>query len=460
MIKYILYSSISLLLILISFSSCQKDEEAINSGNGLPLVGIDLELMDALDDAGGIKGANHFLLPESNDLENIPQDPNNPLSNVKVELGRKLFYETGLAINPNKSESTGTYSCASCHVPGSNFQAGIRQGISEGGVGFGIAGEGRFPNEDYETSDLDIQPIRTPTVMHAAYNRTSLWNGQFGATGSNEDTEANWTLDTPKETNLMGYEGTEIQAIAGLKVHRMGVNMNLINSTYYRDLFDVAFADFDESERYTRETIGLAIAAYERTIIANKAPFQNWLKGEREAITEQQKLGALLFFGKGACNDCHDGPALNSESFFALGMNDLDGEGFYDSFGETQIQNTAKGRGGFTGNSEEDYQFKTPQIYSLKVMNFLGHGASFNSVREIIEYKNAGISENVLVPESQLAAAFQPLGLTDEEIDQLTDFVEDALNDEEIFRYVPATIASGNCFPNNDSQSQADMECE
>jgi cytochrome c peroxidase len=240
----------------------------------------------------------------------------------------------------------------------------------------------------------------------------------------------------------------------------MGVNMNLINSTYYRDLFDMAFADIDESERYTRETMGLAIAAYERTIIANKAPFQNWLKGERDAITEQQKLGALLFFGKAGCNDCHDGPALNSESFFALGMNDLSGEGFYDSFSETDILNTAKGRGGFTGNSEEDYQFKTPQIYSLKVMNFLGHGASFTSVREVVEYKNAGIAENAAVPESQLVAGFQPLELTEDEIDQLTDFVENALNDKEIQRYVPVTVASGNCFPNNDSQSQVDMGCE
>lgn len=458
--KRLLYYYFSLTLILILFFSCQKDGDITNIGNNPSLSGLDLELMDALEDAGGIKGAGHFLLPESNDLDNIPQDPRNPLSNVKIELGKKLFYETGLAVNPNNSSSEGTYSCASCHVPGSCFQAGIKQGIGEGGIGFGYAGEGRLPNEDYEISDLDIQPIRTPTAMHVAYNRTSLWNGQFGAIGPNEGTEASWTTDTPKETNFMGYEGTETQAIAGLKVHRMGVNMNLIASTYYRDLFDMAFPDFDASERYTRETIGLAIAAYERTIIANRAPFQQWLRGESESITEEQKLGALLFFGKAGCNDCHDGPALNSESFFALGMKDLDGEGFYDSFDTAEIQNTAKGRGGFTGNSEDDYKFKTPQIYSLKAMNFLGHGASFTSIRDIIAYKNVGIVENVDVPESQLAEEFRPLGLTDEEVEQLTDFVENALNDDEISRYVPITVASGNCFPNNDAQSQADMGCD
>lgn len=442
--------------IALIFTSCQQD----NPDNIVGMDETDSELLEVLKSAGGEEGTDYFKLPESFDFDNIPQDPKNPLNNVKVELGKKLFFETGLAINPNKPESEGTYSCASCHVPGSCFQAGIRQGIGEGGVGFGYAGETRLPNEDYDVIDLDIQPIRTPTAMHSAYNRTSLWNGQFGAVGLNEGTESNWTVETPKETNHLGYEGVETQAIAGLKVHRMGENTSLIQTSYYSDLFDMAFPDFDVSERYSRETVGLAIAAYERTILANKAPFQDWLKGDVEAMTENQKIGAMLFFGKAGCNDCHDGPALNSESFFALGMNDLDGEGFYDSFSETDIEGTAKGRGGFTGNPEDDYKFKTPQLYSLKAMNFLGHGATFTSVREIIEYKNTGLAQNAEVPMGQLADQFQPLGLSEEEISQLTDFVENALDDNEISRYVPSSVASGNCFPNNDSQSQADMGCQ
>ncbi len=445
---------LGMLVILFSITSCKND-----SGLDDPATGEDAELIDALDAAGGLAGLNHFKLPESNDYHNIPQDPNNPLTSVKVELGRKLFYETGLAVSPNNPESTGDYSCASCHVPGSCFQAGIRQGIGEGGVGFGYAGESRLPNADYDVLDLDIQPIRTPSAIHGAYNRTSLWNGQFGAVGPNVGTESNWTVETPKETNFMGYEGLETQAIAGLKVHRMDVDMDLVSNSYYKDLFDLAFGDFEESERYTRETIGLAIAAYERTIIANKAPFQDWIKGDQNAMTQQQKLGALLFFGKAGCNSCHDGPALNSEAFHAMGMNDLDGDGVYGDFPDTDISNTAKGRGGFTGNPDDDYKFKTPQLYSLKAMKFLGHGATFTSVREVIEYKNEGIAENSEVPESQLSPMMRPLGLTDAEIDQLTDFVENALNDDELYRYVPSSIASGNCFPNNDPQSQADMGC-
>jgi len=235
--------------------------------------------------------------------------------------------------------------------------------------------------------------------------------------------------------------------------------MQLVSNSYYKDLFDRAFTDFDESERYTRETAGLAIAAFERTILSNQAPFQNWLNGDLDAMTAQQKSGAMLFFGKAACNSCHDGPALNTEEFFALGMHDLDGSGVYGDFPETDILNTAKGRGGFTGNSDDDYKFKTPQLYGLANMNFLGHGATFESVRDIIVYKNEAIAENELVPTSQLADEFQALGLSEQEIDQLTDFVENALNDDNLDRYMPSTVASGNCFPNNDTQSQADMGC-
>lgn len=444
----------ALLLIVLVAASCQDDPDTPGDLDN----GIDGDLREALINAGGTNGINHFLLPESNDYSSIPQDPNNPLSSPKVELGKRLFFETGLAINPKDPSGAQTYSCASCHVPGNCFQPGIRQGIAEGGWGFGYTGEGRTADPNYDIADMDLQPIRTPTVMNGAYNRTTLWNGQFGATGPNEGTEAAWTVDTPKETNLLGFEGVETQAIAGLEVHRMGLNMELVNNSYYKDMFDYAFPDFPEAERYSQITTGLAIAAYERTVLSNKAPFQQWLKGDTEAMTEQQKLGALLFFGKAGCNDCHSGPALNSEAFHALGMADLTGDGVLGDF--PNFANVQRGRGGFTGDPADDYKFKTPQLYGLREMKFLGHGSSFTNVRDVIVYKNEAAPENADVPTSQLAAEFLPLGLSDEEIDQLAAFLNDGLDDTQLSRYVPTSIASGNCFPNNDQQSRIDSGCE
>ncbi len=434
--------------ITIFFISCKED---------LPLPeaeGPDEELNFLLENLGG---KQTFLLPRSNDYTNIPQDPNNSLSATKISLGKKLFFETGLAINPMNPEGMETYSCSTCHIPGAGFQAGVRQGIADGGMGFGSEGNGRFPNPNYEVHEMDIPPIRVPNNMNMAFVENTTWNGKLGADGANYDTDALWVDDIFLETNHLGYSGVETQAIAGLEFHRMGIDMDLIENSYYKDLFDMAFPEYPEAERYTFETAGLAIAAYERIMMTNEAPFQNWLKGDTDALTQKQKNGAMLFFDKAGCANCHTGPALNANEFFAIGMGDLTGS---DILGEFEnFEDIQKGRGGFTRIDEDNYKFKVPQIYNLKFTNFLGHGATFTSVREVIEYKNQGEKENAIVPNGQLADEFKPLGLTETEIDELVDFVENGLYDPLMNRYVPESIASGNCYPNNDSQSIEDMGC-
>ena len=85
-----------------------------------------------------------------------------------------LFHETGIATNPNMEESMHMYSCASCHHAKAGFQSGILQGIGEGGNGFGINGEGRFKNALYAESDLDVQPIRTPSALKRGLPRCDV----------------------------------------------------------------------------------------------------------------------------------------------------------------------------------------------------------------------------------------------------------------------------------------------
>lgn len=182
-------------------------------------------------------------------------------------------------------------------------------------------------------------------------------------------------------------------------------------------------------------------------------------------MTDQQKRGAILFFGVARCVDCHTGPALNSMTFHALGMNDLDGS--YDPsnvdlarFGGTVPANFRLGRGGFTGLASEHYQFKTPQLYNLKDSPFYGHGASFQTVREVIEYKNKAIRENLLVPKAKLAPKFRPRGLAPSQIDALDAFISDALYDAKLMRYFPVFVPTALCFPSNDAQSRIDLGCE
>ena len=96
-------------------------------------------------------------------------------------------------------------------------------------------------------------------------------------------------------------------------------------------------------------------------------------------------------------------------------------------------------------------------MYNLKDSPFYGHGASFSTVKEVIEYKNAGVKENVNVPDSQLASQFKPLNLTDEEINSLILFIENSLRDPNLERYTPSRLPSGLAFPNNDSQTIIDL---
>lgn len=419
---------------------------------------LDTQLTQVLDEVGGTKGKDYFVLPESTDYANIPQDANNPITAEKVTLGQALFHETALGINPTKAEGKDTYSCASCHHAGAGFQAGVKQGIGEGGSGFGSAGAGRIPNSNYAETELDVQPIRTPSAMNGAYQHLMLWNGQFGGTGDNLGTEANWTVGTPKETNNLGYEGLETQAIAGLSVHRMDVDKDVLFPYGYKALFDAAFPTVAEADRYTLETAGLAIAAYERTIMANQAPFQKWLAGDNSAMSDNEKEGALLFFGKGNCASCHTGPALSSMEFHALGMNDLDGNGVY-GVGTGDVADAGKGRGSFTGRAADMFKFKVPQLYNMTNSPFFGHGGNFSSLRDVIAYKNAAVPQNSKVPTSQLAADFKALDLTSAEIDLITEFLEKSLLDNNLSRYEPASLPSGYCFPNADNQSKTDLGC-
>ena len=416
---------------------------------------LDQVLQETLAEAGAAStGMESFKMPESTDFASIPQDPNNPLTTAKVELGQLLYHETGLLTDNVRPEGRFTASCSSCHHAKAGFQAGRVQGIGEGGFGFGTDGSGRVNDPNYAIEELDIQPIRTPSAMNGAYQIVNLWNGQFGATGPNAGTEDRWTPDTPLEANTFGYEGLESQAIGGMVAHRMStVDSSLvINNATYIQMFEEAFP----GQPIDREHTGLAIAAFERTMLSNKAPFQRWLNGNNNAMSEAEKRGAIVFFGKAGCVDCHNGPALNSMTFYALGMNNLDGPGVYGDHSEAEAN---LGRASFTGRAEDEYKFKTPQLYNLVDSPFFGHGGNFRSVREIVEYKNTGIPQNAEVPASQLASQFKPLNLTSDEVNDLVAFIEGGLYDADLERYVPASLPTGQCLVVNDLQSKSDLGC-
>lgn len=436
-------------IVIFAIHSCTKDQ--MPSSND-----VDNQLRAFMKSTAENGRLDYYILPDESDLASVPQDPKNVLTKEKVELGKFLFFDTGLAMDAIYPSGIGTYSCASCHIPTAGFRPGRAQGIADGGLGYGVNGENRVKNRDYKGTELDAQGARPLTLINVAYVSTTFWNGQFGATEINEGTEDIWDLREDTHLNALGFQGIETQNMEGVKDHRLRFDKELLDEYGYTVMFDEAFPDIPVSERYGHFTGSLALSAYIRTILSNKAPLQEWLKGDDFAMSIEEKRGAVLFFGKARCNNCHYRPNLGSLEFHALGVNDMHQ---IPSFNTSEDDRRNLGRGGFTLNKADNYKFKVPGIYNLADAPFFFHGSSARTLEEAIDYKIKALSENENIGQHLISEKFLPLNLTEDERSDLLLFLEKSLRDPELTRYQPEEVLSGFCFPNNDVQSNIDLGC-
>lgn len=438
------------LLVFACVLACDSDKIYVDSP-------LDVQLNSALRRASKTGEIDHFILPETDDLSSIPQDSHNPLTKGKVELGKMLFFETGIALSPTKQIGEKTYSCASCHIPSAGFRPGAPQGIADGGIGFGYNGENRTKVNIYEEWELDAQGLRALSVLNVAFVENTTWNGRFGSRGVNVGTEDRWALDPTLHVNEEGLAALESQNMEGMDLHRMEITEEVLDGYGYREMFDVAFPETPSEERYSKRSASLAISSYLRTLLTNRAPFQEYLKGKKEVMTEEEKRGALVFFNDAKCYFCHREPNLGANEFHALGVNDLYQTGL--AFNTSADDKRNLGRGGFSGKPEDMYKFKVPQLYNLGDSPFYFHGSSKYDLKDLVDYFNIGIPENKNVPQEQIARQFKPLNLTDQQVEDLVAFLDNGLRDPDLNRYVPESLPSGYCYPNNDFISKRELGC-
>lgn len=424
--------------------SCQPETE----------LALDNELYQLVQDNSQTDRIDYFRFPDSGDMENLPlPDLKNTPTAAKAQLGNFLFFETGLAQTALDEDCFETYSCATCHVPTAGFLPGRVQGIADGAFGFGENGENRTLLSTYSVGDIDAQGVRPMNPLNSGYSINTLWNGKFGSFGLNIGTEEYWTDET--EINHHGLMGLEAQNIEALKLHRMSINDRVLDTLGYRSYFDAAFPELAPDERYTDETAAFALSIFLRSFLANKAPFQQWLNGDYSALNRNEKQGAILFFGKAGCSSCHNGPSLGSSRFYRIGTSDL-----YQNGGlKTSVDDPVNlGRGSFTGAAWDMRKFKVPQLYNIKDYAFYFHGSSKSSIEDVVDYKVRAESENPMVTNEEVA--LEPRELTNEEKYDLVQFLKHGLYDDGLDRYVPSSLPSGYCFPNNDAVSQVDLNCQ
>lgn len=321
----------------------------------------------------------------------------------KVELGRLLFWDPVLSGDKDVA-------CATCHLPSHGYGDGLARSIGVGGMGRGT-----------QRVQGELQPV--PRNAQSVVN--SFWNG-INEVGVFDPQNAPMFWDNR-------VKSLQAQAIEPLKseLEMRGTNFTedtiipellsrLNNIPEYKELFKEAYA----SEPITEDQLTDAIASFQSTIIANNAPFDRWMRGDSDAMSERQISGMQEFVIAG-CANCHSGPMFSDFELHVLGTQEADG-----------LTEPDEGDGTFA--------FRTPMLRQLAFTAPYFHGGQFSNLDDVIEfYDEPSRSSNPNVPTADLDPDFLSLPETDGELGRLIEAFLDALNDPDFDKTIPEQVPSG-----------------
>ncbi|WP_076409425.1 cytochrome-c peroxidase [Shewanella sp. UCD-KL12] len=263
----------------------------------------------------------------------------------KVELGKMLFFE------PRLSQS-GFISCNSCH------------NLSLGGVDALPTSIGHNWQEG---------PINSPTVLNAEYGLAQFWDGR----AKDLKEQAGGPIANPGE---MGY------------THELAVST--VNSM---PAYQARFAAIYGENSVNIDNITDAIAEFEKTLVTPHSPFDKYLQGDKNAITESAQAGYQLFKDKG-CTSCHNGPAVGGTMYMKMGL-----------VKPFHTDNPAIGRKGVTGKDADKFVFKVPTLRNIELTYPYFHDGATWTLEEAVN----------TMADIQLGQA-----LTENETAQMVDFLK------------------------------------
>lgn len=298
----------------------------------------------------GHPSLQEWLLP---DQPPYPED-NAPTPN-RIDLGKKLFFDPRLSGDQ-------TISCGTCHNPLLGWSDGLPKGIG------------------FKGADL---PRASPTVINTGYNTIQMWDGRKK------------TL----EDQAMG----PMEATLEMNMDFAKLFNFLKNNKEYSAMFEEAYP----GEGVNAKTVSKAIASYERTIISNNSSFDNWVKGDKNAMTAQQVNGFKLFVGKGNCEVCHSAPNFTDNGFHNLGL------------ASWADKNADVGRYAQKPIGILKGAFKTPTIRDIERTAPYFHDGSSATLMETVEHYNKGG-----VVKDGVSPNIKPLNLTDQEKQDLVAFMQ------------------------------------
>jgi len=286
-------------------------------------------------------------LPNGFPEPRVPAD--NPMSVEKAELGRYLFYDTRLSGNE-------TQSCASCHHQELAFTDGFA--VSTGSTG-------------------DRTSRGSMSLANVGYSPTMTW-----ANPALRD------LERQALVPLFGEDPVEL----GLAGQEDGMLERLRAEPVYQDLFPAAFPS--EGDPFTVMNVTKALGAFQRTLVSGDAPYDRYLGGDDDAISEAAKRGAELFFSEDLeCFHCHGGFVFSASVDHADNVFDqanFQNNGLYNVDGRGAYPATNTGLFEHTGDPRDMGRFKPPTLRNIMVTAPYMHDGSLETMDEVLEHYARG----------------------------------------------------------------------
>lgn len=353
---------------------------------------------------------NDFALP---DVARAPAG--NATTNLKIELGRMLFWDPILS-------GTKDVACVTCHHPDFGYADGLDLSIGVHGVGLGSQRQNGNPNEVF------FAGRNAPTVLNTAFNgmdedgiyvpETAPMFWDLRANGLEEQA----LLPPTSFEEMRGDAYAAEDAIDSLVLRLKAI-------AEYQGLFSQAFGG---AESINETNLSRALASFQRSLVANNSPFDRYIAGNATAMSAQAIDGFERFLDIG-CANCHSGPMFSDFETHVLGVPD-----------NNKLAQSDAGENG-------TYAFRTPTLRNVGITGPYFHSGRADDLNDVLNFyiriqgngNGGGRGALQINPNAgQLDDELDDLRLRPQDIDDIRAFLV-ALTDEGFDDRAPTRVPSG-----------------
>jgi cytochrome c peroxidase len=357
--------------------------------------------------------AAHYLPMAITDEDYYPE-----ASQAKIELGKFLFYDKILSGNRN-------ISCATCHHPLAGTGDGLALPIGEGGLGLGVTRDtGHGANAVHERVPRNAPHVfnlgaREFTAMFhdgrvaVDYSQPTGFASPAGEQlphGLDNSLAVQALFPPTSGAEMAGQPGENSIANAAAEGWLAGpegvwgqLAERLRNIPEYVSLFQVAYPNqITNAEDIQFKDAANAIAAFEATAWrADNSRFDQYLRGNKQALSRQERKGLKVFYRKASCASCHSGKFQTDQAFHAIAMPQVgpgkghNSEGYFDGYEDF-------GREAVTGDPADRFKFRTPTLRNVALTAPYGHAGAYDTLESVVRHHLSPVDSLYNYDSSQL----------------------------------------------------------